>query len=151
PATRGRSYRERDRPSGCVRCTRRPAYFIPPRRASRTHGDLWVGPLRRRACDRWTVLLVRGRFADGPQEIVGLGRHAQALVFGDLSSHVELIERVVQRLHTVLFPGLHRRLALVDLVVADQGWTRRRADRDIGGSGPAATLGSLRQPPRRPG
>src|SRR5882762_882671 len=129
---RGRSSRERDRPSCCVRYTRRRAYAIPPRRALRAHGDLWWGPFRRRARDRWTVLLVRGRFADGPQEIVGLGRNAQALVFGDLASHVELIERVVQRLHTVLFSGLHRRLDLVDLVVADQGANRERADHEIG-------------------
>src|SRR6266704_2354095 len=58
---------------------------------------------------RQRLLVVQRRFADRPEELVRVRRDAEALVFRDLPPHVELIQRVVQRLHPVLLPRLHRK------------------------------------------
>src|SRR6185503_3258184 len=101
--------------------------------------------LRSRLCWRWNFLVVRRRLANGPQEVVRLGRHAQTLVLGHFTAHVQLVERVVQRLHAVLLSRLHRRLDLVHLVVADQGADRGRTDHDFRGHDAAASLRLLEQ------
>src|SRR6266849_2422652 len=76
--------------------------------------------------------VVHGRFADHPQELIRRRRDAQAFLLRHLAAEVELVQRIVQRLHAVLLPCLHRRLDLVDLVVADQGADRGRAHHDLG-------------------
>src|SRR5437867_2636681 len=76
--------------------------------------------------------LVHHGLADHPQEIVRVGCGAEALLLRDLAGDVQLVQRVVQRLHAVLLPRLHRGLDLVHLVVADQRADRRGAHHDLG-------------------
>src|SRR5436309_10392246 len=63
--------------------------------------------LRRPARPERLALIHQG-LADHPQELVRVGRGAEALLLRDLAGDVQLVERVVQRLHAVLLPRLHR-------------------------------------------
>src|SRR5665213_4268088 len=56
------------------------------------------------------------RLADQPIELGRIARHPQALLLVHLACHVQLVQRVVHRLHAVLFSGLHRRIDLVNFV-----------------------------------
>jgi hypothetical protein len=72
-------------------------------------------------------------------------RDAQALLERHLARHVQLIQRVVHRLHAVLLSGLHHRVDLVHLVVADEGPDGWRRDEDLGSHRAAAPLGPRQQ------
>src|SRR5438132_1295777 len=91
------------------------------------------------------LALVLRRLADHPQELVRVRRDAEALVLGNLATQVELVQRVVQRLHAVLLARLHHRRDLFDLFVADQRPDRGGHDQNLGGHDAAAALGLLQQ------
>src|SRR5947207_6259947 len=94
---------------------------------------------------RQRLAIVQRGLPDHPQEVVGIRGHAEAFVFGHLARNVVLVERVVQRLHPVLFPRLHHRRDLLDFVVPDQGADRGRADEDLRRHDTAASFGLLQQ------
>src|SRR6266571_2196502 len=110
------------------------------RLAARRH----LGRTRRRHAGRHRLLVLERRLANHPQELVRIRRDAQALLLHHFPAHVELVQRVVQRLHPVLLAGLHRRFDLVHLVVADQRADRRRADHDLRRHDPAPDRKSTR-------
>src|SRR2546425_633450 len=115
-------------------------------RGRRLAAGRYLGRTRRRlGLPGGGLSLVLRRLADHAQELVGVRGDAQALVFGDFAAQVERVEGVVQRLHTVFLPGLHRRLDLVHLVVADQRSDRRGADHDFGRHHPPPPLRLLQQ------
>src|SRR6266704_1055778 len=111
------------------------------RLAARRH----LGRTRRRHAGRHRLLVLERRLANHPQELVRIRRDAQALLLHHVPRHVELVQRVVQRLHPVLLAGLHRRFDLVHLVVADQRADRWRADHDLRRHDPAPPLRLLQQ------
>src|SRR6266566_4869347 len=89
--------------------------------------------------------LVQRLLADHPQELVRIGGDPQTLLLRHFTVHVELVERIGERLHPILLPGLHRRLDLVDLVVADQRPDGGRAHHDLRRHDPAPPLELLKQ------
>src|SRR5881409_2806835 len=89
--------------------------------------------------------VVERRLADHPQELVRRRRHPQAFVLGDLAAHVQLVQRIVERLHPVLLARLHHGRDLLDLLVPDQRPDRGRHDEDLARHHPAAPLGLLQQ------
>src|SRR6185503_13378575 len=64
------------------------------------------------------AVLVRNRLANHSQELILVGAHPQTLFERDLAPHVQTVEVVRQGLHSELLAGLHRRIDLVDLVLA---------------------------------
>src|SRR5207237_1300137 len=66
-------------------------------------------------------------------------------VLADFPAHVQLVQRVVQRLHAVLLARLHHRRDLFDLFVADERPDRGGHDQNLGGHDAAAALGLLQQ------
>src|SRR5438128_2096790 len=117
------------------------AHSLGGRLAARRH----LGRTRRRHAGRQRLLVLERRLADHPQELVRIRRDAQAFLLQDFPADVELVQRVVQRLHPVLLARLHRRFDLVHLVVADQGADRRRAHHDLRRHDPAPPLRLLQQ------
>src|SRR5204863_1161608 len=99
----------------------------------------------RLSAGRQRLLLVERRLADHPQEVVRRGRHPQAFVLADLAAHVQLVQRIVERLHPVLLARLHHRRDLLDLLVPNQRPDRGRHDEDLARHHPAAALGFLQQ------
>src|SRR2546426_9302474 len=118
--------------------------MIHSRRRLAARGNLGLTGLRRAGL-RQRFPLIHRLLADHAQEFVGVRAHAEALVLTHLAVHVQLVERIEERLHPVLLPGLHRRLDLVDLVVADQGPDGGGADHDLRRHHPAAPLRLLEQ------
>src|SRR2546426_532468 len=118
--------------------------MIHSRRRLAARGNLGLTGLRRAGL-RQRFPLIHRLLAVHAQEFVGVRAHAEALVLTHLAVHVQLVERIEERLHPVLLPGLHRRLDLVDLVVADQGPDGGGADHDLRRHHPAAPLRLLEQ------
>src|SRR4051812_4266084 len=90
-----------------------------------------------------TLPILSRRHAHHAHELTLVGRGAQTVVGRDLLGHVELVQRVVHRLHAELLAGLHRRVDLVDLVVANQRANGASHDENLGGH--HTTAADLRQ------
>src|SRR6059058_1206073 len=97
------------------------------------------------AAGRHRLPVVERRLADHPQKLVRRRRHPQAFVLGDLAAHVQLVERIVQRLHPVLLARLHHGRDLLDLLVPNQRPYRGGHDEDLARHHAAAALGLLQQ------
>src|SRR5213592_2005947 len=97
------------------------------------------------AAGRDRLPVVERRLADHPQKLVRRRRHPQAFVLGDLAAHVQLVERIVQRLHPVLLARLHHGRDLLDLLVPNQRPYRGGHDEDLARHHAAAALGLLQQ------
>src|SRR5947199_6554449 len=89
--------------------------------------------------------VVERRLADHPQELVRRRGHPEAFVLGDLTAHVQLVERIVQRLHPVLLARLHHGRDLLDLLVPNERPYRGGHDEDLARHHAAAALGLLQQ------
>src|SRR2546426_554714 len=110
--------------------------------AARRHLGSACGGL---AAGRDRLPVVERRLADHPQKLVRRRRHPQAFVLGDLAAHVQLVERIVQRLHPVLLARLHHGRDLLDLLVPNQRPYRGGHDEDLARHHAAAALGLLQQ------
>src|SRR3989441_3812486 len=97
------------------------------------------------AAGRDRLPVVERRLADHPQELVRRRGHPEAFVLGDLAAHVQLVERIVQRLHPVLLARLHHGRDLLDLLVPNQRPHRGGHDEDLARHHAAAALGLLQQ------
>src|SRR3989454_2590906 len=97
------------------------------------------------AAGRDRLPVVERRLADHPQELVRRRGHPEAFVLGDLAAHIQLVERIVQRLHPVLLARLHHGRDLLDLLVANQRPHRGGHDEDLARHHAAAALGLLQQ------
>src|SRR2546430_1858281 len=80
---------------------------------------------------RYRLPVVERCLADHPQELVRRRGHPEAFVLGALAAHVQLVERIVQRLHPVLLARLHHGRDLLDLLVPNQGPHRGGHDEDL--------------------
>src|SRR5437867_2510274 len=97
------------------------------------------------AAGRDRLPVVERRLADHPQELVRRRGHPEAFVLGDLTAHVQLVERIVQRLHPVLLARLHHGRDLLDLLVPNERPYRGGHDEDLARHHAAAALGLLQQ------
>src|SRR5690348_17542870 len=84
------------------------------------------GPTRRLL--RLVILEAVDLHAAHPRQLDRIVGGANHFFPCDLARHVELIERIVHRLHSVLLSRLHHRVDLVDLVLTNQRADRGRAD-----------------------
>src|SRR5688572_15579662 len=85
-----------------------------------------------------SLAILGRRHAHHAHELTLVARGADAVVGRDLLGHVELVQRIVHRLHAELLAGLHRRIDLVDLVVADERADGAGHHEDLGGHHAAA-------------
>src|SRR5881398_2600577 len=97
------------------------------------------------AAGRDRLPVVERRLADHPQKLVRRRRHPEALVLGDLAAHIQLVERIVQRLHPVLLARLHHGRDLLDLLVPNQRPHGGGHDEDLARHHATAALGLLQQ------
>ena len=76
----------------------------------------------------------------GRRQNAGIAQVAEGILVADHALAIEILQRMVQRDHSVLPTGLHHRQGLVHLVVPHQGTDGRIGHHDLKGGYPTSTI-----------